>query len=67
MTIRGTPRNDKPSLPLQIQEERPQAYIDQIRDFFIDLTGDPLRGEKQALTFTRDAARLLDQPPTIRD
>lgn len=64
---RGTPRDDKPSLPLQIQEERPQAYLDELRDFFAGLTGDRPRGARRALTFTPDAARLLDRPPAIRD
>lgn len=38
---RGTLRDDRPTSPVQMREERDVAYMDELREFFRDVVGNP--------------------------
>jgi len=63
---RGTDRTDRPDTPLGLREERSQAYLDELRDFFEDVTGHRPRGQAESLAFTPAATMQLNRPPEIR-
>lgn len=63
---RATERLDRPDTPIQITEQRPQTYLTALRDFFEDVTGERPQGQQRSMVFSRDAATMLNQPPSIQ-
>lgn len=63
---RGTLREDKPTSPVQLREERDIGYMDELVEFFRDVVGDPdwiRRGGDDMLLLRRRGAAMLCADP----